>query len=42
MIDDLRAFSEWKLHLTMKINFTPLKESGESQALHSKSDDIEL
>lgn len=42
MIDDLRASSKWKLHLTMKINFMPSKESGESQPLHSKSDDIEL
>ena len=42
MTDDLRASSEWKLHLRMKINFTPSKESGESQSLHSKSDDIEL
>ena len=42
MIYDLRASNEWKLNLTIKINFMPSKESGLSEPLHSKSDDIEL
>ena len=40
--DDLRTFSEWKIHLKMKINFTSLKESDEKQLMHSKSDSIEI
>ena len=31
MIDDIRASGEWKIHLTMEINFMLSKDSSESQ-----------
>ena len=42
MIDILKAFHEWKTHLSMKINFMARKDNGEKQIMHSKSDDIQI
>ena len=33
---------EWKVHLTMNINFMSLKDSGVSQPMQSKCDNIEI
>ena len=35
MIGNLRASAEWKIKLTMKIDFMSSKDSGESQPMHS-------
>ena len=42
MEEDLRAFGEWKINLTLKFNFMSSKNSGESQPMQSKSDNIEI
>ena len=38
MVDSLRVSGEWKIHLTMKINFILSKNRGKSQPMDSKSD----
>ena len=38
MIEDLRTSGEWKIHLTMKINFMSLKYINVKHFIHSKSD----
>ena len=40
--DDLRPGGEWKIHLTIKINFISSKHSGESQPMHVTCDNIEI
>ena len=40
--DDLRPDGEWKIHLTIKINFISSKHSGESQPMHVTCDNIEI
>ena len=42
MIDDLRAFGEWKIRLTMKIKNMSSRYSGESQPMNYKSNNIEI
>ena len=42
MIGNLRASVEWKIQLTMKIDFMPSKDRGESQPMRSKTDIIEI
>ena len=41
MIDNLKAYSEWKIQLAMKINFISL-ENKEVRQIHAKSDNIEI
>ena len=42
MIDELKKSGEWKIHLTMKINFVSSKDNDDKQFMHSKSDNIEI
>ena len=35
-------FEEWKIRLTMRINFISSKDSEETRAMHTKSDNIEI
>ena len=35
-------FEEWKIRLTMRINFISSKDSEETRATHTKSDNIEI
>lgn len=37
MIEHLRTSGEEKIHLTMKINFTSLKDSDEKHLMHSRN-----
>ena len=41
IIDD-DTFGEWKIHLTMHINFISSRDSGEIRTMYSKSDNIEI
>ena len=41
IIDD-DTFGEWKIHLTMHINFISSRDSGEIRSMYSKSDNIEI
>ena len=34
--------SEWKIHLTMAINFISSKDSDETRTMHTKSDNVEI
>ena len=36
------ASSEWKIQLTMAINFISSKESDETQTMHTKSNNVEI
>lgn len=38
MIDDLKKSSEWKVNLTMKLNFISSTDSNENRRVYSKSD----
>ena len=42
MIDKLTKSSEWKIHLTMKVNFKVSKDNVDKQLMHSKRDNIEV
>ena len=42
MINDHKTQSEWKILLTMQINFISFKDSGETYAMHTKNCDIEI
>ena len=42
MINDHKTQSEWKIQLTMVINFISSKDSGEILTMHTKSDNIEI
>ena len=42
MINNLMTQDEWKIQLTMLINFISSKDSGENIIIHSKSDNIEI
>ena len=42
MIGDLGTSGEWKTYSTMKMNFTPTKDSDEKHLMHSKSDSKEI
>ena len=35
-------FGEWKIQLTMSINFISSKDSNETRHMHTKSDNIEI
>ena len=42
MIDELKKSGEWKIHLTMKVNFTPSKDNDYKKFAHSKSSNITI
>ena len=44
MIDELKKSGEWKIHLTMKVNFMPSKDDDDDdkQWAHSKSNNITI
>ena len=42
MINDYKTQCEWKIQLTMSINFIPFKDPEAAQNKHTKSDKIEI
>ena len=42
MINDHKTQGEWKIQLTMAINFISSKDSEEIRAMYTKSDNIEI
>ena len=42
IIINLKTQGEWKIHLTIEINFISSKDFGEIRIMHSKNDNIEL
>ena len=42
VIDYETQFEEWKIQLTMSINFISSKDSDETRNMHTKSDNIEI
>ena len=42
MINNHKTQGEWKINLTMAINFLYFKDSEEIRTMHSKSDNIEI
>ena len=42
MINDHKSQSEWKIQLTMQINFISSKDSEETCTMHTKSHNIEI
>ena len=42
MINNHKTQGEWKIHLTMAINFFSSKDSEEIRTMHSKSDNMEI
>ena len=42
MIDDYKTRREWKIKLTMKINFISAKDSEETRTMYTKSHNIEI
>ena len=42
MIDDHKNQGEWKIQLTMAINFISSKYSNETPTIHRKSDNTEM
>ena len=42
MISDLKKSGEWKIHLTMKMNFMSSKYSNEKRLMYPKSDNEEV
>ena len=37
-----KTFSEWKIQLTMAINFISSKDSDETRTMHTKSNNVEI
>ena len=42
LINDHKTQNEWKIELTMQINFISSKDSDETRTMHTKSDNIEI
>ena len=42
ILNDHKTQGEWKIHLTMAINFLSSKDSKETRTMYSKSDSIEI
>ena len=42
MINNHKARGEWKIQLSMKINFVSSKDNKETRTMHTKSDNIEI
>ena len=42
MIDDYKSKGEWKIQITMRIIFISFTDKNETQAMHTKSDNVEI
>ena len=42
MIDDYKSKGEWKIQITMRIIFVSFIDKNETQAMHTKSDNVEI
>ena len=42
MIDNHKTQGEWKIQLTIAINFISSKDSDETRTMHTRSDNIEI
>ena len=42
LINDHKTQNEWKIELTMQINFISSEDSDETRTMHTKSDNIEI
>ena len=42
MINNLKTRGEWKIQLTIAINFPSSKDSKQTRTMHSKSNNIEI
>ena len=42
IINDHKTQGKWKIQLAIKINFISSKDSNETRAMHTKSDNIEI
>ena len=42
IINNLKTQGEWRVHLTMAINFFSSKDSEEIRTMHGKGDNIEI
>ena len=42
IINDHKTQGEWKIQLTMDINFISSKDSNETRTMHTKSENIEI
>ena len=42
IINNLKKFDTWKIHLTTEINFMSSKDNDEECVMHSKNDKIEI
>ena len=42
MINNLKTRREWKIQLTISINFISSKDSNETRVMHTKSHNIEI
>ena len=42
IMNDYKTQGEWKIHLTMAINFFSSKDSEETRSMYSKCDNIEV
>ena len=42
IITDYKIQGEWNIHMTLAVNFISSKESSETLAMHTKSDNIEI
>ena len=41
MIDKFKKLGEWKIHLTMEVNFMSSKDNDDKRIMHSKNDNID-
>ena len=42
MVDDLKKSGKWKIHLTMKMNFTSSRDSDEKRIMHFERDSKQI
>ena len=42
MINEYDIHGEWKIHLTITISYISSNDSGETRAMHTKTDNIEI
>ena len=42
IINHLKKFDTWRIHLTITTNFVTFKDTDEERVMHSKSDDKDL
>ena len=41
MIDKFKKLGEWKIHLTMEVNFISSKDNDDKRIMHSRNDNID-